>query len=50
MNKECQQIDCKNIGVSVKCRITVDGKDEIHDIYLCRNHIVEVNLQRGISN
>ncbi len=47
---ECQQVECNNAGRLVKCVITVDGKDEVHEIYLCRNHITEVNLQRGISN
>jgi hypothetical protein len=34
--KICQNVQCSNIGVKVKCVIECEGKDSIHEIFLCR--------------
>lgn len=34
--KTCQNVKCENIGTRIRCIIDVGGKDEIHEIYLCR--------------
>lgn len=46
---ECQNVECTNIGTRVKCLIDVEGKDEIHEIYLCRFCIQkQENMQYGM--
>ena len=47
---ECQAVDCHNAGKLVTCIINIEGQDEKHEIYMCRNHIVEQNLINGKSN
>jgi hypothetical protein len=53
MNKqECQEVDCNNIGILVKCVISFENKpDEIHDIHMCRYHImIQNNISRKFVN
>jgi len=50
MNQECQTVNCNNIGKEVRALITINGIDEIQNIFMCRNCITELSLMRGISN
>ncbi len=48
--KDCMQVECNNIGRPMKCLVTINGKDEVQTVWLCRHHVTEVQMQRGISN
>jgi len=47
MNKECQNPECNNIGRKVKAIIEINGKDETHEIYMCRACISFVSSVNG---
>lgn len=45
--KECQNPECQNIGRLITAKLLVDGKEEIHEIYLCRVCTAQVSASNG---